>query len=229
MKRLLLILLVLILGLALIPRVLVPIFPSAQGHFYDSLFGSALAALFAAFLVWVAWQELTSLGKTSSADFIHRLNKDFFTARTRRLFDLMDIGALEFVSPEDQNPEDGRDAWPYFRVNRARVAQTTLPDELARLITGREYYSSWEIDDMLLGHFEDIGNLERRRIVDFGMVDAHFGFFLTMAWENRHIQAYLQYLRTEYPDHTDNYLFCSFEYIAKKCQEYSRLSLILFI
>ena len=91
-------------------------------------------------------------------------------------------------------------------------------------ITRREHYSSWEIDDMLLGHFEDIGNLERKRIIDFHLVYANFDWFIEFTWKNRHMQAYIQYQRTEYPDYADLPLWSAFEYIAKKCQEYSELS-----
>jgi len=220
-KRLLSVLIILILCFALLPRLLVFLYPAERNHFYDGFFGYALGAVFAAFLVWVAWEQLANLGKTSSADFIHRLNGDFFRAQTRALFDLLDAEALEFVHPQEHEAE-GKEAWPYFRVNKTRISQTTYPDDHAKRITRRESYSSWEIDEMLLGHLEDVGNLERRRIVDFSLVLVNFRWYIEFAWKNRHIQAYLQYQRTEYPEYPN--LWPGFEYIAKKCLEYSRLS-----
>lgn len=220
MKRLLYVLTVLVLCFVLLPHLLIFLHPSAVNHFYDGFFGYALGAVFAAFLVWVAWQQLANLGKTSSADFVHRLNKDFFNAQTRTLIDLLDADALVFLDPKDQDCGD-KESWPYFRVDKTRLAQTTYLADHVKRITRRDSYSSWEVDEMLLSHLEDIGDLERRAVISFSQVIANFRWYIEFAWTNAHIQAYLEYQKEEYPDYGD--MWPAFEYIAKKCMEYAKV------
>lgn len=211
----LVVLAVLVLCFTLLPRLLLFLYPCAKEHFYDGLFGYALGAVFAAFLVWVAWQQLAGLGETSAADFVHRLNKDFFNARTRTIIDLLDADALVFLDSKDQDCK-GKEGWPYFRVDKARVSQTTYPDDHVKRITGRNSYSSWEVDEILLSHFEDIGNLQKRGTISFSQVIDNFGWYITLAWDHPQIQAYLKYQR----DYYSVDMWPAFERIAKKCKEY---------
>ena len=199
-----------------------------QYQYYSGVLGSILAAIFAAFLVWVAWEELSKLGKTSSADFIHKLDNDFFTRETRTLVSLIDCKVLEFKKPIDkQSPNgggessDGIESQPYFEVDQSKLDKTNLPEKLKQRLGRRKYYSAWEVDDLLLGLFENIGMLERRGIVDFQMVYDVFSWYLEKAWENNHIKEYIRYQRKlEKAAHIDLAFYNRFQYIAEKCLEY---------
>jgi hypothetical protein len=184
-----------------------------EHQFYSGFLGSILATIFAAFLVWVAWEELSKLSKTSSADFIHRLDNDFFTSKTRTLVSLIVCKALQFC------PNDGGE--PYFQVDLNKLDKTNLPEKLKQSLSRRRYYSALEIDDSLLGLFENVGILERRGIVDFQMVYDVFSWYLETAWNDDHIKEYIRYERRG--DETapiDTLIYYHFQRIAIKCLEY---------
>jgi hypothetical protein len=187
-----------------------------EHQFYSGFLGSILATIFAAFLVWVAWEELSKLSKTSSADFIHRLDNDFFTPKTRKLVSLIVCGALEFC-PNDEGE-------PYFQVDLDKLDKTKLPEKLKESLGRVRYYSAFEVDDSLLGLFENIGMLERRGIVDFQMVYDVFSWYLKEAWNNDHIKKYVIYNRDdEETAPSDTLVYYHFQRIAIKCLEYDEL------
>jgi hypothetical protein len=194
-----------------------------EHQFYSGFLGSILATFFAAFLVWVAWEELSKLSKTSSADFIHRLDNDFFTPETRTLLSLIVYNVLEFC-PNDET-EEGE---PYFKVDPNKLDKKNLPKELMEPLSKRTYYSAFEVDDSLIGLFENVGMLERRGIVSFEMVYDVFSWYLEEAWNNDQINEYIKYERRyesagqeEAP--IDTLIYYHFQYITIKCLEYEGL------
>jgi hypothetical protein len=230
MKRLLI---VLFFFLAILVLVLFkPIFCES---YYSGIIGSILAAFFAAFLVWVAWEELSNLSKTSSADFIHKLDNDFFTHETRKLVALIDCGALEFLDPTIGKNQsiDEIELIAYFVVRKDNFEQTNLPEEIIKSLCKKKYYSTWQIDDLLLGLCENIGMLEQRGIVNFQMVYDVFGYYLELIWEYDQIRNYIMYCRKEEKRENkiideksipvDKFFYNQFQYIALKCIEYNNL------
>lgn len=188
-----------------------------EHQFYSGFLGSILATIFAAFLVGVAWEELSKLSKTSSADFIHRLDNDFFTYKTRKLVSLIVCGALEFCP-------NGEGEQPYFKVDLSKLDKTNLPKELKQSLGRRTHYSAFEVDDSLLGLFENVGMLERRGIVDFQMVFDVFGWYLQEAWNNDHIREYIISERKgKETAPIDTLIYYHFQYVAIKCLEYDGL------
>ncbi|MGC8494254.1 MAG: hypothetical protein ACP5SH_21220 [Syntrophobacteraceae bacterium] len=188
--------------------------------FYSGIMGSILGAFFAAFLVFVAWEELGNLGKTSSADFIHRLKADFFQPQTRTVTALLECDALEFKA----NSEGQSDPFPYFEIKESVIEETDLPEPIKKSLTDKKYYSCWEIDELILGHFEDIGMFEQRGILDFQMVYDEFSWYLEIAWNNDQIRKYINRARDEYKaKRIENAFYYYFQYIAIKCNEYEDL------
>ena len=188
--------------------------------FYSGIIGSILGAFFAAFLVWVAWEELGSLGKTSSADFTHKLKNDFFRPETRILVTLLDCDALEYRPNATGNTR----AFPYFEVIPSAIDNTGLPEDIRTTLTSKQYYSAWEVDDLLLGHFEDIGMFEQRGIIDFQMVYDEFSWYIGTAWNNDNIKEYIRGQRAEEnTNRVEIAIYYFFQYIATKCIEYDTL------
>jgi len=190
--------------------------------YYSGFIGSILAALFAAFLVWVAWEELGKISKNSSADFIHRLDNDFFTQETRILVSLIGCEALEFN--ENGALSEDSDSLPYFVVNEQTLDKKNLPQDLIKPLIIKEYYSTWEIDDLLLGFCENIGMLEQKGLIDFQMVYDVFSYYLEIIWDNEHIKNYIRYCRSEEKaTHIETIYYIRFQYIVQKCLEYDAL------
>lgn len=203
-----------------------PMFCKSSDCYYSGIIGSVLAAVFAAFLVWVAWSQLGRLSDTSSADFIYKMNTIFFTPETRTLITLIDRGALEYRSPfnDGKNPDDDIKPQPYFEVIEKKLNETHLPIELRQHLIKNKYYSTWQIDDLLLGHFEDIGRLEQRGIVDFQMVYDVFSWYIEVTWKSNQIKDYIRYTREDQEnDPIDTLFYNQFQYIAIKCLEYKGL------
>jgi len=222
MKRLSLVFIIFIFGIIIL------IFVNTRfcESYYTGVLGSILAAFFAAFLVWVAWEELGKLSKTSSADFIHRLDNDFFTSETRKLVALVDCEALDFKDPSnDESQSVGEtDFLAYFEVNLDNLKKTNLPEEIIKSISKKNYYSTWEVDDLLLGLFENIGMLEQRRIIGFQMVYDVFSWYLETTWKNYEIKKYIMYCRKDDNNaRIETVFYYYFQYIVTKCLEYGTL------
>jgi hypothetical protein len=117
---------------------------------------TALAAGFALF-------QLRSIRRTSRADFTKRFIDSFFVADSRLLFTLLLNSALEFAVRKIEVAGDEIDELPYLRI------KTEITEQLTGIVsfdTEKTGYSAFEVDDFLLGHFEDVGWYVRRKLMD---------------------------------------------------------------
>jgi len=120
---------------------------------------SFVLVLVTALLVLVAWWQLRSIKKTSRAEFIKKFNDSFFTKETRELVLLLSNSALEFSVLEIKDKEDDR--LPYLKLKGNVVEQL----KTAGLITVEDWrlgYNAFEVDDLLLGHLDDVGRYEKK-------------------------------------------------------------------
>jgi hypothetical protein len=173
-------------------------------HLIDGLLGGLIGSILTLLVAYVAWVQLGSISKTASADFILRLKKDFFEEETRALVQLIDKKWLAFV-------ESGEES--FFEVDRAGILRSALPQEIQRRLLKRAEYSIYDIDDMLLGHFEDLGTLWKARVVDIGMVYEIFSWYIETVWENEEIRKYVETQRQVSDDIYEN-----FEFLYEKCK-----------
>lgn len=164
-------------------------------------------------LAAIAWYQLHALSKTSEGEFIHKFKDDFFRKETRDLFALVENECVQF-------------RLIHFRgkpTAHFQVVASSIPPSLRRLIS-RRAFSSYEIDDLLLGHFEDLGLYEQRGIIDIEMVYELFDTYIEVTWENEEIQKYVAFSRE--PDADDepkdqNFdVYDKFECIYKKCRSF---------
>ncbi len=197
--------------------------------FFSGIVGSILAAMVAAFLAWVAWEQWGNINITSSTDFFHRLTKDFFTPETRILMSLIECKALKYIKPHPLSGEEITDdglteSQPYFEVKQNMVDKTKLPEELKADLTKKNYYSTWDVEDLILNHFEDIGLLEYNGTVDFYMVYAGFSYYFETVWSNNDIKKHINYYRNVNPTNNDgsNFYYYHFQYIYTKCYEFDK-------
>jgi hypothetical protein len=132
--------------------------------------------------------QLHNIGRTSRADFTKRFIDSFFVSDTRSLFTLLLNSALEF--DVRQIVIDGReiDQLPYLRIKKEIAEQLTgiVPFDPAK--TG---YSAFEVDDYLIGHFEDVGWYVRRKLVDLKTAFQSFGYYVIATVEHPEMEKYL--------------------------------------
>lgn len=151
---------------------------------------AGVAALAAIGAVLVAWYELGSTRKTTRADFAKRFVESFFTEETRGLFALLMNSALEFKILEI-NAKDGKkiDELPFLEIKKDIASQLKGVIDVP---SGKSGYSAFEIDDLLLGHLDDIGWYEKHKLIDPDTIEEMFGYYIDECFKNEEIQKYLK-------------------------------------
>jgi hypothetical protein len=104
---------------------------------------------------------------------------------------------------------DGReiDELPYLKIN------TEIRDQLAGIVPfdrGKIGYSAFEIDDLLLGHFEDVGWYVRHQLIDPGTAYQSFGYYVIATFEHPAIKQYIA------DQAKREYVYEDFEWIYKE-------------
>jgi uncharacterized membrane protein len=170
--------------------------PSCENGLFDGLLGALLGVFITAIVALIAYWQLSSIARTTSADFIHRLKNDFFVEPTRTLIDHIIDDRLLFREISDRNPIDDASMSPsnpkmgYFEVNETTIL-TNFPEMLKKKLTEKRYYLEVEVDDLLLGHFEDIGLFEEKGLIDTEMAYQEFSDCVLETFKNEAIKKYI--------------------------------------
>ncbi len=173
----------------------------------------AITAIFTIIITFIAWFQLTSVNKTTRADFIHKFNNDFFKESTQEIISLLDYSALKFmIASVNYGQNIPTKEFPYFVIERS-IAEQFKP----KISSARQEYTAFEIDDNLLGHFEDIGNFEKQRILDISFIYECFSYYIILTWENEEIQKYIKWQRGDGGNNAID-IYEKFEYLYKKCK-----------
>ncbi len=178
----------------------------------SEIFWVGTTAILTGILAGVAYWQLKSFNKTTRADFINRFTNEFFNKSTQEIIVLFDYSALKFrVSEVDYGEDISKKEWPYFLIDRniSNQFKTKIANE-------KEKYTAFELDDDLLGYFDDLGTYEKKGILDISLVYDVFSFYIELVWENEEIQKYIKWQQDDDEDFGD--MFENFEYIYKKCK-----------
>lgn len=172
-------------------------------------------------LYLVARHQLSGIKRTAKADFIKQFNNDFFVESTRNVVMLLDCNALDYKEKViNCNGDDN--VFPYFEINDSILSQFKLSDDIYNTLLIKKVYTSYEIDDLLLGRFEDIGLFLQQGFLNRKDVRNHFSWYIHVAWENAEIQKYIVAQRNLYGSQIYNH----FEYVYNKCANSIMLSKI---
>lgn len=144
--------------------------------------------------------QLRNIRRTASADFTKRFINSFFVADTRCLFTLLLNSALEFDLKKILI--DGRelDELPCLRIKKV------VTDQLTGIVSfdpTKAGYSAFEIDDFLLGHFEDVGWYIRHGLMNLRTADQSFGYYLIATVEHPEMKKYLDHQGVKEFGYTD--------------------------
>ncbi len=171
------------------------------------------------FLLWIAKKQLGGISKTAKADFILRFTEQFFGEETRDIIMLFDYGALKFQNAYVEYSENIEPKlFPYFVIDEGIVSQLKINPEKQQKILKRKYYSPFEIDDFLIGYFEDLGSYERKALIDIEGIYDGFSWYIGIIWKNEEIQKFIKSQKNEiYGD-----IGVSFKYIYEKIDSYSK-------
>jgi len=143
------------------------LFGNAEGCIDKTAVWTAVLCFVTLSLVGVAWYQLSSIKKTTRADYLKRLNDSFFTQDTRNLLVLLFNSAIEFSILPIRNTEGTNDIdeLPYFEIDKSVLKQLKEAG-LILLPEWRKGFNAFEIDDLLLGPLDDVGRFERHGLLD---------------------------------------------------------------
>jgi len=141
----------------------------------------------------IAYNQLSEIQNTSKADFFHRVKSDFFTDEIRKIFMLFDYDIMKFSIDEKNNKR-----YYYFEIDEEKLKQN---DSITKYITDiKKHYMSHEIDDLLLGNFEDLGIYKSKGIIDDSYIEQGFEYYIDSIGRNHQIQKYILEIRKNLKD-----------------------------
>ena len=151
---------------------------------------TSLSAIATFLLCAIAFFQLKQVNKTEIAKFNLDFQNGFFTTETRNLLILFDANALTFVNKKiDGNNED-----VYFQLDRDNIKKyksikSIKPGDI------KSIYSAYEIDDLLLGNFEEISLFYEQGLLDMKSIYAGFDWYIETVYKNKEIQKYIDWQR----------------------------------
>ena len=170
------------------------------------------------FILIVARGQLKASNAIATADFALKFKHDYFTKESRELLMLLDYDLLQFEVDEND--------FAYFKVkekipDKAMVCYDFLCDK------GKNKYSSYEMDDFVISHFEDLGMFEEKGILDMDYVYEGFSYYIISAFENEAIRSYLNWLIDKFGYGLYNKFECIYHKVkieehkieSKKCEK----------
>jgi hypothetical protein len=188
--------------------------------FLSGFAAASFAALFSLILILVGWQQLGKIHATSNADLLHKLKGDFFREETRILIHLIYNDFIELII-EDTSRDEIEVC--YFKVNVDAINKSKLPAEIKEYLTQKRIYTTYELDDYVLGHFEDIGLFWGKKVLDIDLIYEEFDDYISTVYESNEIQRYISYInKPEEDDQPENDYYDKFECIYHQCKLYEK-------
>lgn len=124
-----------------------------------------------------------------AATFLNDFKTGFFTEQQRILILLIEKKYLKFNKSEE-----------VFENTAPKKFISKFPD---LHFLHRQCYLTQEIDDYLLGHFEDAALLKQNGVITLEDAEQHFEYYLSAALENEEIAKYIDWVQNE--GHSDTY------------------------
>jgi hypothetical protein len=158
--------------------------------------------------VTFALLQLQSIRRISRADFAKRFVDAFFSDDTRTLFTLLMNSALEYSVRAIA--EHGRPLarLPYFRLKPEVLNQFA---GLMLVEPPRTGYTAFEIDDLLLGQFDDLGWYVKRGLIDYPTALQNFRYYLVECVEHPSVRQYMQDIENNGMYENVQYLYSRFK------------------
>jgi hypothetical protein len=188
----------------------------------NGLFWTALSGVATLLLCWVAYYQLNESNRSAQDQnkiaaeiFLHNLKTDFFTPEARNLIFLMEINALQFrVIREDSGKATEMDLL---------IFEKNIPSKFKKyadsILPAKSFFSSNELDDHLLNHFEDLGILYRKHLIDSFDIYEDFSYYISICHEDSAVIKYISWLRQ---DNKDKDIYQNFDIVYHLVYSMSR-------
>ena len=137
--------------------------------------------------------QLQRYTNSMKADFAHKIKTDFFNEKERTIMFLLNNDMLQFTSIKDCNSNT---SFSYFQVDKKKLMyfQNYSLDILKNT---QSNYSSLEIEDIILNHFEDLNIYRINNIVGDDYLYNGFYAYVESVYKNTQIQKLITWLNTE--------------------------------
>ncbi len=189
-------------------------------HFDWNLFWIAITALASVALCFIAWFQLSKTREINEAEFIQDFKKDFYTARTRELLMLFEYDQIKFIeNGSDRSKQKGLPQdMCLFEVTLPGYKRT---DEIPNyFLNNNNLFSEFEIDDFLLGHYEDLGLFYIQKLMSLELIYQVFMPHLKLVLDNQEIKKYIEYQQKQYGNMD---VYSNYRLIYGKIIEYEKL------
>jgi hypothetical protein len=160
-------------------------------------------------LAIIAYWQINGLNKTAREEFLHKLKEGFFTKDARDLITLIENDSLVFA--EETKLKD-------FAIFKINISDTLKEYFKYSIDVDRQYYTTQEIDDFLLGHLEDAGLLLKNNVIGIKDAEQQFEYYVTLVYENKEIKRYIDWARG---DDTD--IYSNLKFLYEKLKEFKIL------
>jgi hypothetical protein len=146
-------------------------------------------------LVIIAAIQFRAIARTSNADFIHRLNSDFYTEGSRNLRKALDEDGLVFRSEGKSGAFD---------------------------LNSTECFRDEDLDDLVLGPLEAVGIFYHKRAIDLSTTYEMFGTYVIRVWESKAVQDYITWTRKQ--DNGED-VYDQLQKLYQECKEYQKVKM----
>lgn len=167
-----------------------------------------------AFLLF-ALLQIGQVSRITKGDVLQKFSANFFQQESRDFVLLFEYELLEFKS--NNIGVDTISGLPHDFS--CFVKASNYPPKLNKFLidSTKTIYSAYEIDDYILGHFEDMGMSLKMGVIDVGEVYLNYGWYIIFFWENKEIKKYIDWCRAKYKDSASaNYIYSNYLYNEMK-------------
>jgi len=143
-------------------------------------------------LVLFTYIQVSRYENSMKADFAHRMKKDFFNESQRNILFLFNNDLLEFKLFTNS---DSSVYFPYFSLNKERV-KYFQNDSIKLLPNVKDSYTTYEIEDLILNHFEDLNLYRKNGLIDDEYLYNGYTWYVESMYENKQIVKLLEWMNS---------------------------------
>ena len=139
----------------------------------------------------ISREQIVQNKNINEADIIIKINSNFFTEETKNLFFLIESSLLKYQ--KKINVKDNID-YHYFEVDEERLR--SFP-KLKEYLKNKNitFYPSSDIDYLLLNHFEDLGIMNKSKLLKKDHIFENFNYYIVTTCNNPEINSYIRELK----------------------------------
>lgn len=163
--------------------------------------------------------QVRQVSRTTKGEVLQKFSENFFKPETRELLMLFEYGLIKFK--ENNINVDTVMGLPqnFGCFVRANSYPPTLNSFL--LDTTKTIFSSYEIDDYVLGHLENLGMYLKMEMVDIEEIYLNYGWYIMLFWEDPEMEKYILWCKKIYKGSASAHYVYS-EYLYRQIKRFEK-------